>query len=107
MYGPAKASRVAGEAIANGRDRLTSELNSPTIGACEEWFIDDSQAFVKPQVATQWLLAMDAAVEAGKREIGNESKSVVRLLCPPERLHEFDEWNRGHIEATRQVREQC
>ena len=50
---------------------------------------------------------MDAAFASfgGRREVGSESKSVARLLCPPERAHEFEGWSEGHIAATCQVRE--
>ena len=51
VYGPTKASLASGEAVANARAHLAVEMNRRTIGACDEWFIDDGQAFVKPGVA--------------------------------------------------------
>ena len=105
VYGPTKASLATGEAVANARERLTADTKERVIGACDKWIIDDCQAFVKPQIATDRLKSMDAAFASfgGHREIGSESKSVARLLCPPERLHEFAGWSAGYIESTCKV----
>ena len=110
VFGPTKASLALGEAVTHARPGMALESNGTTgdrIGASDEWFMDDGQAFVKPHVASNWLRKMDTAIESfgGRREIGRESKSVARLLCPPGRVREFDGWSSGYIESTCKVRQ--
>ena len=56
------------------------------------------QCFVRPMLFDRWLRALDSALASfgatrGRIALGN-AKSSARLLCPPERFHEFSGW--GH-----------
>ena len=70
---------------------------------CEEWFIDDGQAFVKPQHLEPWLRALDASIArfGGTRGLVQDdtAKSSCRLLCPPDQRHLYE------VQATTYVRE--
>eukprot|EP00973_Karenia_brevis_P067757 9426531-Karenia_brevis.AAC.1 len=49
---------------------------SGLVGAVDEWYIDDGQAFVKPQLADAWLRAVDTALASmgAARGSGDECK---------------------------------
>ena len=55
-------------------------------GACDEWYIDDCQAFVRPDVFDPWLRAAALAkVGATRGTIADDTAKVsCRLLCRPE-----------------------
>ena len=64
-----------------------------TCGVCDEWYIDDGQVPVRLTLFDSWLRALDMALFSfgatrGSPEQGI-AKSSARLLCPPERRHEF------------------
>eukprot|EP00973_Karenia_brevis_P052418 7282973-Karenia_brevis.AAC.1 len=82
-------------------EALTAEQS----GACDEWFIDDGQAFVLPSRADTWLRAVDAALaEIGAvRGVGEECKSVARLLCPEVTASRHAGWDTDYIRSTCQV----
>ena len=70
-------------------------------GVCDEWFVDDGQAFVR---LFSLLRALDAALASfgghpGCAAHGNV-KSSARLLCPSERRTEFAGWDTPHVHDT-------
>ena len=70
-------------------------------GVCDECFVDDGQCFVRPMLFDRWLRALDSAVASfgatrGRIALGNV-KSSARLLCPPERFHEFSGWDTAPV----------
>ena len=73
-------------------------------GVCDEWFVDDGQCFVRPMLFDRWLRALDSALASfgatrGRIALGN-AKSSARLLCPPERFHEFSGWDTAYVRDT-------
>ena len=73
-------------------------------GFCDEWFVDDGQFFVRPVPFDRWLRALDSALASfgatrGRIALGN-AKSSARLLCPPERIHEFSGWDTAYVRDT-------
>ena len=73
-------------------------------GVCDEWFVDDGQCFVRPMLFDRWLRALDSALASfgdtrGRIVLGN-AKSSARLLCPPERFHEFNGWDIAYVRDT-------
>ena len=67
-------------------------------------FVDDGQCFVRPMLFDRWLRALDSALAScgatrGRITLGN-AKSSARLLCPPERAHEFSGWDTAHVRDT-------
>ena len=73
-------------------------------GVCDEWFVDDGQCFVWPMLFDRWLRALDSALASfgatrGRIALGN-AKSSARLLCPPERFHEFSGWDTAYVRDT-------
>ena len=83
MVGQARASHL-GEFLSN-----PTEHN----GVCDEWFVDDGQVFVRPFQFDPFLRALDGAFATFGATRGcvahGNVKSSARLLCPPERQHEF------------------
>ena len=84
---------------------LQDFLSSPfeQKGVCDEWF-DDGQCFVWPMLFDRWLRALDSALASfgatrGRIALGN-AKSSARLLCPPERIHEFSGWDTAYVRDT-------
>ena len=62
------------------------------------------QCFVRPMLFDRWLRALDAALASfgatrGRIALGN-AKSSARLLCPPERFHEFSGWDTAYVRDT-------
>ena len=52
----------------------------------------------------RWLRALDSALASfgatrGRIALGN-AKSSARLLCPPERFHEFSGWDTAYVRDT-------
>ena len=75
-------------------------------GVCDEWVVDDGQCFVRPMLFDRWLRALDSALASfgatrarGRIALGN-AKSSARLLCPPERIHEFSGWDTAYVRDT-------
>ena len=96
--------------LGNARNKATEAFTTSTSntrhsGACDQWFIDDGQAFVLPHLADSWLRAVDAALlEIGAtRGEGSGVKSRARLLCPVDARQLFDGWDAAYIRNTCQV----
>ena len=73
-------------------------------GVCDEWCVDDGQCLVRPMLFDRWLRALDSALASfgatrGRIALGN-AKSSARLLCPPERFHEFSGWDTAYVRDT-------
>ena len=71
------------------------------VPCCEEWNIDDGQAFVKPQHLDPWLRALDASIARfggtrGRVEDGTATSSC-RLLCPPDQRHLYEGWATPYV----------
>ena len=84
----------------------TSGSSSPTEdkGVCDEWFVDDGQVFVRPFQIDPFLRALDGALATFRatRECAAHGnvKSSARLLCLPERQHEFQGWDTPYVHDT-------
>jgi len=77
------------------------------VPCCEEWFIDDGQAFVKPQHLDPWLRALDASIArfggTRVRVDDDTAKSSCRLLCPPDQRHLHEGWATRYVCETTKV----
>ena len=86
MMMSAQASLTLGDSMDGARQAFAETTavlrDGGPLGAVDEWFIDDGQAFVKPQLADRWLRAVDNALHStgAVRGVGDECKSVARLL---------------------------
>ena len=103
VLGTLQSALVLGDARAS---HLQDFLSSPfeQKGVCDEWFVDDGQCFVRPMLFDRWLRALDSALASsgatrGRIALGN-AKSSARLLCPPERFHEFSGWDTAYVRDT-------
>ena len=105
VYGSTHSSLALGRRMLQHRERFSQTRPNQPTGAADEWFIDDGQAFVKPELAESWLQSVDRAIQAfgGRREAGAECKSVARLLCPPGQETVHQGWAGPHIHATCKV----
>ena len=70
---------------------------------CDEWYIDDDQLVCAPAMLDPLLRAFDAELETlgASRGTGPDVKSSARLVCPAERVNEFERW------ASEYVRQSC
>ena len=79
-------------------------------GVCDEWFVDDEQVFARPFQFDPFLRALGAALATFGATRGCAAhvnvKSSARLLCPPERHHEFQGWDTPYVHDTVDVRAQ-
>eukprot|EP00973_Karenia_brevis_P021040 2894177-Karenia_brevis.AAC.1 len=70
-------------------------------GACDEWYVDDGQVFVRPMLFDKWLRALDAAIATFGATRGQRSqdnvKSSCRLICPLARRAEFQGWDTPYV----------
>ena len=69
--------------------------------ACDEWYVDDGQVFVRPKDFEAWLRALDAALAKfgatrGTISDGN-AKSTARLLCSPGEHDQHGGWDTEHV----------
>ena len=103
VLGTIQSALVLGDAR---ESHLQDFLSSPfeQKGVCDEWFVDDGQCFVRPMLFDRWLRALDSALASfgatrGRIALGN-AKSSARLLCPPERFHEFSGWDTAYVRDT-------
>lgn len=76
-------------------------------GACDEWYIDDGQLVIRPELLDPWLRAFDAAIARygatrGSVREGN-AKSSCRLYCRPEQMHLTDGWCTEYVRSTMHV----
>eukprot|EP00973_Karenia_brevis_P064223 8924884-Karenia_brevis.AAC.1 len=67
-FGSTNASLALGEGIAAARKAYTEATvhrrSTSLPQAVDEWYIDDGQAFVRPELADVWLRAVDEALAA-------------------------------------------
>ena len=70
----------------------------------DEWFVDDGQVFVRPFQFDPFLRALDGALATfgATQEYAAHGnvKSSARLLCSPERQHEFQGWDTPYVHDT-------
>ena len=97
---------VLGTVSAEGLAEFTSS-SFEAKGVCDVWYVDDGQSLVRPALFDSWLRALDMALLSfgatrGTLAEGN-AKSSARLLCPPERRHEFQGWDTAYVRRTVQV----
>ena len=103
VYGSSTSSLTLGGRIMEHRASFAQARSQQPCGAVDEWFIDDNQSFVKPEVTEAWLQSVDRAIAAfgGERAHGEECKSTARLLCPPRprcRVQRLGQWlHRSHL----------
>ena len=103
VLGTIQSALVLGEAReTHMQDFLSTPFEQK--GVCDEWFVDDGQCFVRPMLFDRWLRALASALASfgetrGRIVLGN-AKSSARLLCPPERTHEFSGWDTAYVHDT-------
>ena len=99
VYGGTSAALVMGESLEDHRARMRGGMGDHRTGGVDEWYVDDGQGFVLASVAETWLKSVDQAITAfgGRRDTGEECKSVARLICPAGREAEFAGWSGGYI----------
>ena len=63
---------------------------------CDQWYIDDGQAFIQPDKVDGWLRTLDTGLKAFGATHGTklqgDVKSSCRLLCPPADVGLRDGW---------------
>ena len=98
--GSLKAALPLGDA----RGRVAPGVERPH-RVCDEWYIDDGQVVCAPALFDPWLRAFDLEIDAigASRGSGQDVKSSVRLICPPERCSEFDGWATAYVRNTCKV----
>jgi hypothetical protein len=88
--------------------RSSGDADSSTVPvACDEWYIDDGQVFVRPQDFDPWLQALDRALakfgaSRGTNEHAN-AKSTCRLLCSPGEHDTHEGWATPYVRHTTRV----
>ena len=103
VLGTIQSALVLGQArAAHLGEFLSSSIENK--GVCDDWFVDDGQVFVRPFQFDPFLRALDGALATfgATRSCaahGND-KSSARLLCPPERQHEFQGWDTQYVHDT-------
>ena len=106
VFGSVQSALTLGKARA--RDFATPQGGHGVyVGACDQWYIDDGQAFVQPQVFDAWLRAVDRALLSfgatrGRRP-DDDIKSSCRLVCPLARRREFAGWDTAYVHSTTNV----
>jgi len=96
-------------ALGEAREHHFASSNDSSVyaGACDEWYIDDGQAFVRPHLFDTWLRSVDAAFRtfgATRGEPGSDDiKSTCRLICPDSRRQEFSGWDTEYVQSTTKV----
>eukprot|EP00973_Karenia_brevis_P084403 11713623-Karenia_brevis.AAC.1 len=112
-FAPLQASLALGEQVLAAREALRQDTVEDTfqhrgVGAVDEWFIDDGQAFVRPSLADRWLRTFDRLLQqmgASRTCEGPECKSLARLLCPREVEPAYAGWDTAYIRNTCLVRD--
>ena len=104
VLGSIQSALTLGEARSH---HFASSSDRERSGACDEWYIDDGQAFVRPHLFDAWLRSVDAAFRtfgATRGEPGSEDiKSTCPLICPVNRRAEFPGWNTEYVRSTTKV----
>ena len=92
VFSPAASALAMGVAAGTARDDLRGGPQGSPVGAVDQWFMDGCQAFVRVQVAEEWLHRMDQTITStgSSRDTGPNCKSVARLLCHPDRRAEIN-----------------
>ena len=88
-----------------GADSSDPTTNIPF--ACDEWYVDDGQVFVRPNDFEPWLKALDTALarfgaSRGTIEQGN-AKSSARLLCLPDERDNHSGWDTPYVRNTVEI----
>jgi hypothetical protein len=102
-FGSAQASLALGDKVKVARTQFSAaqagQQHGHGTGACDEWFIDDGQTFVRPHLADLWLRTLDRALAfmGATRSVGEHCKSVARLLCPSSEVQQHTGWDTSYI----------
>lgn len=62
VYGSSTSSLTLGGHVAEHRRTFAASRPQQPMGAVDEWFTDDGQAFMKPELANVWLQSVDRAI---------------------------------------------
>jgi len=104
VYGSALSSLALGDRLTEHRARMQHAhgASSAGLGSVDQWYVDDGQAFVRLDVAEEWLRSVDAAILAvgGSRSAGADCKSHARLLCTPAYAADHPHWPSDYIRKT-------
>ncbi|CAE7502388.1 unnamed protein product, partial [Symbiodinium sp. CCMP2456] len=104
VYGSALSSLALGDRLTEHRARMQHAhgASSAGLGSVDQWYVDDGQAFVRLDVAEEWLRSVDAAILAvgGSRSAGADCKSHARLLCTPAYAADHPDWASDYIRKT-------
>ena len=103
-FGTAQAVLPLGDARERATIAFDQAASQPGEGVCDEWFIDDGQAFVRPHLVEHWLKCLDQALaEMGATRVpavGEEIKSTARLLCPMHAVTSVAGWDTPYVRRT-------
>ncbi len=100
--GPLKTAVTLGSATKKAKAMPNSALASENV---DFWFLDDGRFVTRPQRVDAALRCLDACLNEvgatrGSRSTHAKIKSVVRVFCPPERLHEIEGWDTAYVRET-------
>ena len=103
VLGTIQSALVLGQAREAHLDAFLSNTIEDK-GVCDEWFVDDGQVFARPSSLPPsyepWMLPLPPSVPPGLCAAHGNVKRSARLLCPPERQHEFQRWDTPYVHDT-------
>ena len=98
-FGTAQSVLTLGEARSQAFTYFEGQARGSRSGVCDQWFVDDGQALVKPELVDTWLRCLDRAlaVVGATRGEGEDVKSKARLLCPVGLESSFNGWDTEYV----------
>jgi hypothetical protein len=81
VFGSTMSSLTLGGHVAVHRESWAQSRPQQPTGAADEWFIDDGQAFVKPQLADRWLQSVDLATRASAGAVPSGKSAKAWPAC--------------------------
>ena len=103
LEGEAMGAIKAVGPLAEARGRAHEKIGSRTSsGIQDEWYVDDGVVVCHPALFHTWLVTLDKELDhiGATRGRGSEAKSTAKLVCPKERLKEFEGWDTQHVRET-------
>ena len=104
MFGTISSALVLSTARVEGLAEFTSSSKQAK-GVCDGGHVDDGLALVRAALfcgCALWTCPPFLRRDA-RDPCGGNAKSSARLLCPPERRHEFQGWDTTNVRRTDQV----
>lgn len=103
--GTVQAVLPLGDARRDAHADFSNESPLRGKGVCDEWFVDDGQALVRPHLVDSWLKCLDRALAGmgATRGEGEGVKSSARLLCPMAMVASCAGWDAQYVRRTCEV----